>query len=1365
MAKTTYIVNKGTPEGIQGAEVYTQADKELLTSFNVNSTFESTNHFIELHILSLSDELIESEYDYSRYSILQGGQVGTKGASLISIDPVKDVQYYGYNTGGVKLLYHLYNDIFTEGKTKTDFFIQNISPDRTELQLNNLNITREELTKLAINAKTKLESQSYFNEFRLNFGNNDLFIVTNLEILYTGNEPTVIVKLYEPLPIQYTTKTTLNIVEFVSDSIVYTVDSTTEVEQETTQTLRAANFNLEIADESVTPSQYFNYDELFSYQVGSSNNEIYSLISEKGAELSIDHSSYENFIHFSSAEERLVNFKYKLDLINNYSSSLQDLNGTTPSTGVSGSVTYFQNLIQGIVSNFDHYERFLYYESGSNSWPKSTSVKPFINKPSSDSESITWYADKRSTAILYDKSNSNQLLNAVPSYLRDDPNNENYSIFVHMIAQHFDTLWIYTKAVTDKYNADNRLNSGISKDLVEEALKNFGVKIYTSNKSIEDLFGSFIGQAYQEGNETILNYTTGSLIDTNDSIPPSSYKNYQKEIYKRIYHNLSYLVKSKGTERGLRALINCFGIPSDTLTINYFGGRNVEETPFVGDYRYYTSSLDKVRLDNTGSLIEGDTLSQFTSIIKRDPKYTDDLHRIEVGFSPTNEVNKYLESQLNSDFNIDDFLGDPGNLYLDSYQGLQAVVTSITQDLDRYNVKDYVRLIKFFDNVIFRMIKDFIPARSIADTGIIIKPHILDRSKIKNVQVTFTQPEYSGSIDTAFITGSNAGAFTTVSVDAQEGELNTAYLQTIQTPYGPGIDLRHFQQEAKFDGQFQNSNLTVTTGELNEENIFKTPTFNTNIFDINRWVNSEGLCILSPINSYPDPNGGIYLDNGVFYIDSGSYYSTDFFSGLSQTGMEYEITSSGVPTGSYTFPFNTDEYVNYTVHPFTASNNSGDLTNCTASFDIKVAICDIEPSPEFKTSIKPSDPQNITSWFITGSQNTSSNVNLTVVNNSSPTPAIYNNLLQGATAITLGGLVGDTYTITVQDTQIAVTCTFTYTIEASLCSITLVPTSVHEQSNWKIGENIGTAANTNYPTSDEFNYGISRLFLSEDPSILQYNVTIRKTSDNTVVHQTTLTPGGTGTGNFHTDTIPGQGVVPILTWEWTYGPTSNPVITGNVALFQIKYSAFYGQTQQNLYPTIGSLAIPKYKLEITALESEECTPTITLPPVYGRGEFIPLCCFTGDTLVSVPNGMQVRIDALNIGDQVISFNEETGEQGISTVLSIPSPTRKDIIEYVLSNGIILEATIDHPIWTVEKGWSVFNLPNNYTPGGEIHLNLIERGDTVLLQDNTTATIENIVENLYRIPETVYNLSLDKDYTYYANNILVHNEGITQCVNP
>ena len=43
-----------------------------------------------------------------------------------------------------------------------------------------------------------------------------------------------------------------------------------------------------------------------------------------------------------------------------------------------------------------------------------------------------------------------------------------------MVGQHFDELWLYTKAVTQKLNSTNNLEDGIPLKLAEEAIRSFG---------------------------------------------------------------------------------------------------------------------------------------------------------------------------------------------------------------------------------------------------------------------------------------------------------------------------------------------------------------------------------------------------------------------------------------------------------------------------------------------------------------------------------------------------------------------------------------------------------------------------------------------------------------------------------------------------------------------------------------------------------------------------------------------------------------------------------------------------------------------------------------------------------------------------
>jgi len=1061
MADTTYTLTDSFPGDITGFEQYSEVDKNLIESFKINNLFDPQKHFTELHIYSLAGDLLESERNYSNYTFLGNAQsAGKLGASSLTIDPIKDSIAYGYPNGGVNLLYHFINDLFTSDKSTAEFFINGISDDRTEVRLLPSTLDNNTVEEIAILLAQSLVGQSYFDGFRLNFGDNDLFIGINIGTIEYNSQTAVTVKLYEPLPNTYDIGSTLSIVEVISDSVSYEVAAQTPVQVFTPPTLRSANFNIDVQDNSVVPSQYLNYNDLFSYPVNNSNSQIYSVFNEKGIEISIDYTGYGNFVHFSSAQERLINFKYKLDLITGYSASLSSLSTASPTlAGTSGSTSYYTGLIQGVVSNFDHYERYLYYNSGSNSWPKTNNTKPYTNAQSNlpgtntPNPAVTaWYPNQANNAAYFDSTNNNLLVNTIPTYLRDDANNENYLTFIHMIGQHFDNLWLYGKAVSDKYDADNRLDFGISRDLVAEALKNFGVQLYTSNKSIQDLFTTIIGQGYQSGSEQITNYITGSYTGSNASIEPSSFDTYQKEVYKRVYHNLPLLLSSKGTERGLRALINCFGIPQDILQIKLYGGRNRNERPFYGDYRYYTSSLDKIRLDNTGSIVTGSTLSNYVSIIKRDDKYTDDLHPIEVGFSPTDNIDNYIISASRAtaslaNFTIDDYIGDPRNLTSDTYYNYtptgisQLSLSEVTRQIlsgsqasGSYEVQDFVRLIKFFDNTIFKMVKDFIPARAVADTGIIIKPHVLGRSKAKSVILTGSRPEYSGSIDTAFIEGGDGGTFR-----RPTGDLVTGYYDQIQTADGIVVNTNlHGQEQPKCNGEFSYSNLTVSTVDLNRDNSYKALTVGTYSFPIQFVSASLEVCTLLPYVGTYYVTSSTTIFSGPEFFNQGINSSVVYTTNISNAGGSTLVTPY-IPAG---FPRAFSNIAYNTTFNISASNvNSTTVGGCQALATVKFATCSLAESQIGALTRDVANANNIqyriSSWFdihpdqVPFMQCTIKNVttNNTIVNNvalnsSSLTNYIFNSTIYSA---------GDIVDITINDPNLGGICNFTKRVNVGIC--------------------------------------------------------------------------------------------------------------------------------------------------------------------------------------------------------------------------------------------------------------------------------------------------------------------------------------------
>ena len=88
-------------------------------------------------------------------------------------------------------------------------------------------------------------------------------------------------------------------------------------------------------------------------------NEIFSG-SLDTARLNINHQNFEEFIHFSSAVERIKNFRYKLQLIEEYTAESASFVEVT-NAGTDANI--FDTKIRNIKTNFDGYENYLYHVS------------------------------------------------------------------------------------------------------------------------------------------------------------------------------------------------------------------------------------------------------------------------------------------------------------------------------------------------------------------------------------------------------------------------------------------------------------------------------------------------------------------------------------------------------------------------------------------------------------------------------------------------------------------------------------------------------------------------------------------------------------------------------------------------------------------------------------------------------------------------------------------------------------------------------------------------------------------------------------------------------------------------------------------
>ena len=584
---------------------YTEQDNILISSSRLDTAFTSSTDYIEYYAYDENKTLIYPSapnikaVSVNSYSVINGDTI---------LYPNQDLENIGYDYGSFYSTYNFYRYLLDSNIT-VNYYISEISSDRTEVRLKSNTIADSRIISSSNDFISSRENSEYFVDFLLNFGNDQQCIANNIKLDTESEvEPSILVKLYEPLPVQFGLKSTLWVVEEISAPQAYNVTFPfEEFIPNDFQFILGPNYSLNLTQESGVASQVYDYNSLIGTNLTSSANQVKNLLNRKEVSISVDYTDYNDFIQFSSAYTRLENFVYKVGLIEQYQNTLNNIlsqitDGGTGSIAYSESNAEFTSKIAEIEKNFDGYEYFLYYNSGSEySYPKSNTEPPFTLYSTGSSEVLTWlgsadpsnayYGGQSLSASNYDEENDNYLKNTIPEYLKTDPNNAKYELFVDMVAQQYDNTWLYTKNITTRFDADNRLDYGISKDLVADAIKDFGIKLYSNNFNTDDLYTAFLGIT-PSGSTFPFPYMTGSIngkvdtpsgyeyvdteISASDDIVPLD--NVNKRLYKRIYHNLPNLLKRKGTIGGLRALITSYGIPDTILRISEFGSKDRDTT-------------------------------------------------------------------------------------------------------------------------------------------------------------------------------------------------------------------------------------------------------------------------------------------------------------------------------------------------------------------------------------------------------------------------------------------------------------------------------------------------------------------------------------------------------------------------------------------------------------------------------------------------------------------------------------------------------------------------------------------------------------------------------------------------------------------
>jgi hypothetical protein len=450
-------------------------------------------------------------------------------------------------------------------------YIREISPDRTEVKLSVPSKFMGELDQFKMMVED-LKSQDIFNNLVIDFGFNRVSKITLIK--FDKDDPSVIyLKLYNPLNDELEEKVTGWFGFETMNPYVDTVILSSPIESAATNTLRGANYDIDTTEWSSNSTVFKSWNDLLDTDATTSQRVIdMTLSGSASARLNIDYTDFNNYIFYSSAEERVKNFRYKVGLTETYQSSIDTLQNSTASNSqfVSSSVSTFQKRINTITSAFDSFERWMYYSdtasifthdiSGSiTPYPKYLSGGKYVLHPTTSSISTNWYNGLVASASSYDSQNHNRLWWSIPEHVLMDEGNSDYVLFVEMVGQHFDNLYSYTRALTQIHERDEHPERGVSNDLLYHVAKSFGWKLQNT-KQLSDLW------FYKAGTNSQGEYeSTGSLFST-------SHENQTQQIWRRIVNNLPYLLKTKGTTRSVKALMSIYGIPQTLISVKEYGG-------------------------------------------------------------------------------------------------------------------------------------------------------------------------------------------------------------------------------------------------------------------------------------------------------------------------------------------------------------------------------------------------------------------------------------------------------------------------------------------------------------------------------------------------------------------------------------------------------------------------------------------------------------------------------------------------------------------------------------------------------------------------------------------------------------------------
>jgi len=310
-----------------------------MQSFSGSFTQDLNN--IEFYIYDANKQVQYSDYNFSNYSIVSNNTPGASPAGQVSeprttntnlysrtnsyeseknnptkfqtttdtinLSPEEDVYNAGFSKG---ILYGVYNFVNHELSSSIDntFYLAEISSNRTEIRLKTNYQSNTQIRSGFLSLSRKLEQAQYFDEFYISFGKNEYHIAVNCQLSIPPSDSedqqySVLIKLFDPLPLQYKTLDELYVVTKTAETKAYQINYIEDLGNiDDLIQLKGPNTNLKIKDFVNNSTTYKSKNELLGTESSGSKDQLLNRLKQEGIVLTPNYStgSFDEFVNFSS---------------------------------------------------------------------------------------------------------------------------------------------------------------------------------------------------------------------------------------------------------------------------------------------------------------------------------------------------------------------------------------------------------------------------------------------------------------------------------------------------------------------------------------------------------------------------------------------------------------------------------------------------------------------------------------------------------------------------------------------------------------------------------------------------------------------------------------------------------------------------------------------------------------------------------------------------------------------------------------------------------------------------------------------------------------------------------------------------------